>query len=125
MKEWNLNNYLMAFRDDEGYGYPEEGKSYRSSLPLSGRITCVDGFSLSVQATSGAYCGPRKNTGPWFSVEVGFPSAKPELIMGYAEDEENPTDTVYAYVPIKLVEELISLHGGPNDEAIAKADGKS
>lgn len=116
---FTLNAYLMAFRDASGLGFPEGEFGYKSRFPLSKRITCRDGFSLSVQATHGAYCSPRQNIGPWSSVEVGFPSAEPELIMSYAEQEETPTTTVYGYVPIELVEELIALHGGPDEETIA------
>ncbi|CAB4197470.1 hypothetical protein UFOVP1309_16 [uncultured Caudovirales phage] len=81
-------------------------------FPIAKRITCKDGFSLSVQATHGAYCLPRTNIGPWIKVEVGYPSSIPEFIMEFAEDQESPTDTVYPYVPIKLVEKLIQFHGG-------------
>ena len=76
------------------------------------QIVCKDGFSLSVQVGRGNYCSPRENEGPWSKVEVGFPSEKSDTIMEYVEDPENPTDTVYAYVPIELVEQLIDLHGG-------------
>lgn len=123
---FDLNSYLLAFRDEDGNGLPEGPHGYKSSFPISKRITCVDGFSLSVQATHGAYCRPRDNIGPWYQVEVGFPSAKPDLIFDYAEDQDNPTQTVYGYVPIGMVQQLIDLHGGPNDEArsvIAKATG--
>ena len=102
----NLNEYLNRFRTADGLGL--DG----SHFPLAKRITCSDGFSLSVQATHGAYCQPRKNIGPWYEVEVGFPSAKPELIMHRAEDPSRPTETVYGYVDIELVEQLIDLHGG-------------
>ena len=81
-------------------------------LPISKRIICKDGFSLSVQATRGAYCSPRTNVGPWHAVEVGYPSSIPEFIMEFAENKEDPTDTVYGYVPIELVEKLIEFHGG-------------
>lgn len=107
----DLNKYLMSFRDENGIGL--DGSSY----PLAKRITCADGFSLSVQATQGAYCSPRQNRGPWYEVEVGFPSAKPELIMGHAEVPEEPTETVYPYTPIELVEQLIELHGGQAEPA--------
>lgn len=103
----NLNSYLMSFRDARGIGH--DGSHY----PLAKRITCQDGFSLSVQATHGAYCSPRKNLGPWYEVEVGFPSAEPELILSYAEQPEKPTDTVYGYVPIEL-------HGGMKQEDTTK-----
>lgn len=124
--DWDLNAYLSAFRDTDGDGFPEGARGFRSSFPLSKRITCVDGFSLSVQATQGAYCRPRDNIGPWYQVEVGFPSAKPEFIFEFAEDQSDPTKTVYGYVPIGMVQQLIDLHGGPNDEAraaITKATG--
>jgi hypothetical protein len=112
----NLNEYLMSFRDEEGFGPPDE-KGYKSTFPLAKRITCADGFSLSVQATHGAYCSPRRNVGPWYEVEVGFPSAEPEFIMEHADDKDKPTDTVYGYVPIEKVQALIDLHGGMKLEA--------
>lgn len=102
----DLNAYLMSVRDHGGRGH--DGSHY----PIAKRITCKDGFSLSAQANYGAYCSPRENMGPWYEVEVGFPSAEPELIMSYAEEPDKPTDTVYGYVPIELVEQLIELHGG-------------
>jgi hypothetical protein len=102
----NLNSYLMLFRDADGIGL--DG----SHFPLAKRVTCKDGFSISVQATRGGYCAPRENIGPWYEVECGYPSAKPELIAQYAEQEDRPTETVYGYVPIELVEQLIQLHGG-------------
>lgn len=104
----DLNAYLTSQRDVN-----DEKVICDDAFPLAKRIKCKDGFSLSVQATHGAYCSPRRNIGPWYKVEVGFPSAQPELIMSYAEQPECPTDTVYGYVPIELVEQLIDLHGGP------------
>jgi len=106
LKYFNINNYLSSFRDEHGDGL--DGSNY----PLVPRIECKDGFSISVQATKFAYCYPRQNIGDWDEVECGFPSRIPELIMEYAEDPERPTDTVYAYVPVELVEQLIDLHGG-------------
>ena len=32
--------------------------------------------------------------------------------MPYAEDRERPTDTVYGYVPVEIVERVIEKHGG-------------
>ena len=108
----DLNEYLMSFRDQDGLGLPDPETGYRSSFPQAKRITCKDGFSISVQATHGAYCSPRENIGPWYEVECGFPSDVPHGIMSYAEDAERPTETVYGYVPIELVEKLIADHGG-------------
>ena len=80
---------------------------------IAKRVICKDGFSLSVQGHDGAYCSPRANDAyPYSLVEVGFPSEEPELIMEFCEDSSDPTETVYGYVPVKLVENLIDLHGG-------------
>lgn len=77
------------------------------------QIICADGTTLSVQASEHMYCSPRDNKGPYRSVEVGFPSAKPpEIWRQYAEDPDCPIAAVYAYVPIELVSFFIARHGG-------------
>jgi hypothetical protein len=103
----NLNEYLSSQRDESDPNVYEN-----KTFPTAKRIECADGFSLSVQAAHVAYCSPRRNIGPWHEVEVGFPSERPDYIMEYAEDPRRPTDTVYGYVPIELVEKLIAKHGG-------------
>lgn len=76
-------------------------------------VKCVDGFSISVQASSGHYCQPRE-TGAYeyHTVECGYPNQVPDFILQYAEDSERPTDTVYGYVPVELVNKLINSYGG-------------
>lgn len=86
---------------------------YLESSPIPApRIRCRDGFTMSVQASEFHYCTPRNNTGPWVCVEVGFPSQKEDLLMEYAEDPDHPTETVYGYVPVEIVIEIIEKHGG-------------
>jgi hypothetical protein len=46
---------------------------YKPMKILNQRITCEDGFSVSVQANEGAYCYPRNDSGPYMEVELGFP----------------------------------------------------
>ena len=101
-------------------------------------ITCADGFTVSVIAGGGTYCTPRPAfcscafgldnpiitmasrvshdyPGPYTEVEVGFPSARPEPWEQWAEYVENPdipTETIYSFVPVELVETLIVSHGG-------------
>jgi hypothetical protein len=87
----DLNDYLRSFRDENDWRIEAN-----ETFPLSKRIRCVDGFSLSVQATWGAYCTPRRNVGPWSAVEVGFPSDKPDLIMEYTDVTETTViDAMY------------------------------
>ena len=78
------------------------------------KITCNDGFSMSVQASDGHYCNPRRNLpdGDYSTAEIGFPSAVEELISEYAEDSSDLTETVYGYVPIEVVDAVIQKHGG-------------
>lgn len=76
-------------------------------------LECNDGFTMSVQASEYNYCKPRRSDEDWYyAVEVGYPSDKPTSFIEYAEDPSQPTDTVYGYVPIELVEQEIALHGG-------------
>ncbi len=42
-------------------------------------VFCNDGNSISIQASDGHYCQPRENYSGWYKVEVGFPSATPNL----------------------------------------------
>jgi hypothetical protein len=103
------------------------------------RVTCADGFHLSVIAGGGTYCSPRpalcgtphgRHTeyrfpftsdapctypGPFTEVEVGYPSERPEpwdQWQPLCEDPREPTDTVYGFVPVTLVRALIAAHGG-------------
>ena len=75
-------------------------------------IKCADGFSMSVQASRGSYCSPRDDSGPYDSVEVGFPSSFDVYLHEYAEDPDKPTDTVYGWVPADTVVMCIDAHGG-------------
>ncbi len=86
------------------------------------KITCADGFSLSVQASSFHYCSPRTDDGPWTAVEVGFPSAKDSALEKFAEDPGAPLEvhsdgsssvqTVYGWVPAAVIKALLENHGG-------------
>ena len=98
----------------------------QTSNPYKPRIVCADGFSLSVQASSGHYCLPRENGPPdWWNyydeVEVGYIKKDGELISldpTYRWKQwreyvlEDGTCAVYAYVPVDDVLEFIASHGG-------------
>lgn len=113
------------------------GHYYQEVRP---RIVCNDGYSVSVQASEYMYCEPRytqwrnedgwqvingnyysssktprnfetDHFTPYESVELGYPLEADELIYKYAEGDEY-AETVYGYVPVKIVEQLIEKHGG-------------
>ena len=80
---------------------------------LNPHVVCLDGFKMSVQAHAGSYCEPRIDYAERYSaVEVGYPSAEEPLLVPYAEDPSNPTDTVYGWVPTEVVSLVIAKHGG-------------
>lgn len=74
---------------------------------------CDDGFIISIQASYGHYCSPRVNGDDFYrTVELGYPSEFEELILEYAEDPDCPTGSVYANVPVDVVNEVLKKHGG-------------
>ncbi len=82
-------------------------------MSLNKKITCKDGFSMSVQASEYNYCSPRQDGAKrYHAVEVGFPSAKESLLIEYAENASEPENTVYPYVPAAVVSLVIAKHGG-------------
>lgn len=90
-------------------------RRYRALSAVVPRVICADGFSMSVQASAWTYCSPRVDSPTadiYNSMEVGFPSTTEPLLMEYAEDEDNPTETVYGWVPVKTIDEIIEKHGG-------------
>ena len=84
------------------------------------KIVCVDGFEMSVQVGFSLYSTPKKVAKRYSAVEIGFPSEHEPLIEEYAEtfyqddgeDVTDYTDTVYPYVPVKIVNKVLKKHGG-------------
>jgi len=79
------------------------------------QVICADGLSMSVQASTTAYCNPRNDEGPYYSVEVGFPSYPLMELREYAEDPNDMENTVYGWVPLELVRKIIYVRGGLAD----------
>ena len=103
---------LNALLDTKPREYEVASRTYLNHVPV---ITCADGFKMSVQASSSHYCSPRDNEGPYVSVEIGFPSERVEEFMDYIDgnrDDTDPTTTVYGWVPVHVVVEVIDQHGG-------------
>ena len=77
------------------------------------KVVCADGFTVSIQANETSYCSPRVNSADKYdAVELGFPRDSDDLILEFAEDRDRPTETVYGYVPVGVVNLLIAKHGG-------------
>jgi hypothetical protein len=84
---------------------------------LRPKITCASGFVFSVQAGRTHYCTPRMDYADRYThVEVGFPSKRVEALMEYIDgSEEDPTQTVYGYVPVEVIIKIIQDEGGSTD----------
>lgn len=112
-----------------------------AELRIVAPIRCADGFTVSVQASNGHYCLDANGRRPVFSketialpftaVEVGYPSAMPEpwrcsaWAEGYDAHDKHPEcdgweryaedgegSSVYGFVPVQMVKDLIAVHGG-------------
>ena len=110
----NINQYLEKHKNIE----ERSGLLWRDNAP---RVVCADGFVMSVQVSQSHYCSPRINDAGYYdSVEVGYPSEWEVLLMEYAEEPEHPTETVYGWVGIDVVDAIIEKHGGFVSDADVK-----
>jgi hypothetical protein len=90
--------------------------------PQHGRIYFNNGGDISVQASRFHYSTPRDDQGPYTHVELGYPSRGTKItdsFLKYAEDSSrydggdfDPYNTVYGYVPLSVIKELIDANGG-------------
>ena len=104
---------INEFLKKNYHGHKTRGLYSVGEIPeVTKRIECNDGFSISVQANDFTYCTPRENKAwPYSEEESRFPSDVDDLIEGYSA-EPGITRTVYPYVPIDIVNQLIEKHGG-------------
>ena len=80
-------------------------------------IVCTDGFTMSVQVGYSLYSKPKKVAKRYSEVEVGYPSEREPLLEKYVEtvfeaEFIDYTDSIYPYVPVKLVDKVLKRHGG-------------
>ena len=102
----NVNDYIT-----------ENMKGESTLLKPLPRVTCADGFSMSIQAGTGLYSEQQKTSKKYSKVEIGFPSEHESLIESYAEghgfeDDLDYTRTVYPYVPVGIINKVLRKHGG-------------
>ena len=117
----NINEYIREYKS------VRELDSHHELPPVKiqkvPHVVCKDGFKMSVQAGESLYSSPRVVADEYVEVEVGYPSEQEVLLEKYAEgasfDEEiEYTNTVYPYMPVEVVDEVIEKHGGIDESAI-------
>jgi len=112
-KTMTVREFMKKFYVETRYDQIIPGAAREKNYIKRPRAVCKDSFSISIQASWFHYCAPHISGGDidYESVELGFPSEPDELIFNYAEGDDY-TSTVYGYVPIDVVEELMKKHGG-------------
>jgi len=123
-----INEFIKKYRKVEKKDYNgtkfaqlwENGVHVRIMNPY---VICNDDFEFSCQASYSHYSEPKGLADEYSQVEIGFPSLNDRIIAKYREDygwEEDCglTNPVYPYVPVKVVDELITYHGGINEVAV-------
>ena len=119
INEFIKDNLKVKYPADEYSSLKLKDMMTTSRLP---QIVCEDGVSLSVQVGYSLYSTPKKVAKRYSAVEIGYPSEPEELIKEWAEwisfseedGEPDYTDTVYPYVPVKVVDKVLKKHGGIN-----------
>ena len=75
-------------------------------------------FQFQFRLVSHIIVPPRLTFNPWYEeceyteVELGFPNIADEKLLDYATDPDDPLNSIYAYVPVELVEKILTKHGG-------------
>jgi hypothetical protein len=109
MDRQRILDELQARLDPKPRRNTRMAPKYLDRVPI---VRCADGFTMSVQADDFMYCTPCDSVGPWSKVEIGFPSERVEKFMKWAENADTPTETVYGWVPLEVVAEVVEDHGG-------------
>ena len=107
----NTNEFLKKFYSAKLVGFV--GVRAVTVQDLRPHAVCADGFKISIQASQYHYCTPREDGQiDYKQVELGYPSKEEEMILDFAEDPDDPTSTVYGYVPVEVVDKMLEKHGG-------------
>ena len=121
MMKTNINEFIKNnLKVKVLYGKEDPLMKHMMTSSRLPHIVCVDGFEMSVQVGFSLYSEPKKVAKRYSAVEIGFPSDYEPLIEEYAEtfykddgeDVTDYTDTVYPYVPVKIVNKVLKKHGG-------------
>lgn len=86
--------------------------------PIAQAVTLKDGTFMSVQGSSGHYCTPQDDHGPYLSLEVLIQLGRkaPRSWSAYDTSGEPKRgrggNGPHGYVPIRKIETLISRRGG-------------
>ncbi len=124
-----INEFIRKYRDIQelkDFRGTEMEKDFEDGIMrriMNPYVICNDDFEFSCQASSSHYSEPRGLADEYTQVEIGFPSLNDRLIEKYREDygwedDCGLTNPVYPYVPVEVVDELITFHCGINEKGV-------
>ena len=78
------------------------------------RAKCADGYSVSIQAGSGAnvHCWPHEDTNEFTHVMLDNPSCEDEELVPYRCDLDDEDEIFYLFVPVEVMDKVLEKHGG-------------
>lgn len=77
-------------------------------------VICKSGLKLSIQASQGHYCSPKKTLPAenYSAFEIGYPSKVVKELHDYAENRYDLLNTIYGWVPVSVIKKIIKRNGG-------------
>lgn len=78
------------------------------------RAKCADGYSVSIQAGTGAgvMCWPHEDTDKFTHVMLNTPSVLDEELLPYRMDLNDDHEIFFFFVPVEVVDKVLEKHGG-------------
>ena len=83
-------------------------------------VICRDGFKFSLQAGPSHYSEPKAIADYYSAFEIGYPSAEESLWEQWIEPGNDPTESVYGWVPQDVINAVIKKHGGIDEREFIK-----
>ena len=122
-----INEYINKYRNIEvlkdfrGTNMEKDFEDGIMRRIMNPYVICKDDFTFSAQASESHYSKPKGLADEYEEIEIGFPSYNDPIIAKYREDygcEETFSSAVYGYVPVGVVDKLIAVHGGIDEQAV-------
>ena len=122
-----INEYIIKYRNIKvlkDFRGTDMEKDYDDGIMrrvMNPYVICKDDFTFSAQASESHYSKPKGLADEYEEIEIGFPSYNDPIIAKYREDyggEETFSSAVYGYVPVGVVDKLIAVHGGIDEQAV-------
>jgi len=115
-KPLSEQSQLQSMKDPDFMNRLKKDSEDKDLKKSGGRYYFNNGSSISIQGSSTHYCNPREDGAVYTELELGFPTQDvklPKSFLKYQEAPgEDPTKSVFAYVPVEAIFRLEKMNGG-------------